>query len=60
MEEEMTTICLGGQLCEVPKSIAKNIFNAILETPPIDYEKNQEEVDQIIAEIREAKEKGTY
>lgn len=60
MEEEMITICLGGQSCKVPKSIAKNIFNTILETPPIDYEKSQEEADQIASKIRELKEKGTY
>lgn len=36
IEEPTTTICLGGRFYTVPKSIAKNIFTTITNTPPIE------------------------
>lgn len=59
MEEEII-ICLGGQLYKVSENIAKNIFTTIIKTPPIDYEKNQKEINDILLKIKEAKENNTY
>lgn len=60
MEEELVSICLGGKFYDVPKSIAKSIFNTVLETPPIDHEKYRKEADDIADKIRQLKEDGNY
>lgn len=59
-EEELFTISFGGHFYKVTESMAREIFTALIETPPIDYEKSMEEANEIADNIRKMKDEGNY